>query len=135
MFNHNKFEKTDNSKQGCLVEQQHYSDVYAEMEHEMIDVTLVIDTLPDTPLLSTSSLAIPLMLLLPHAQTSTRQMIHDSEGSCYNNYVLFLRSVPNFAFFCSLFEHMDSLLIARGPRGFNNSKALYMYSADIRFES
>jgi hypothetical protein len=101
MFNHNKFEKTDNSKQGCQVEQQHCADVYVKMENEMIDVTLVIDTLPDTPLLSTSSFGIPLMLFLPLAQTSTRQMIRDSEGSCYNNYMLFLRCDPNSGILCS----------------------------------
>jgi hypothetical protein len=56
------------------------------MENEMIDATLVIDTLPDTPLLSTSSYGIPLMLFLPLAQTSARQIIRDSRGSCYNNY-------------------------------------------------
>jgi hypothetical protein len=56
------------------------------MENEMIDATLVIDTLPDTPLLSTSSYGIPLMLFLPLAQTSARQIIRDSRGSCYYNY-------------------------------------------------
>jgi hypothetical protein len=100
MFNHNKFQKTDNSKQGCQVEQRHCSDVHVEMENQMIDVTLVIDTLPDTPLLSTPSFGIPLMLFLPLAQTSTRQMIRDSEGSCYNNYMLFLRCDPNSGIMC-----------------------------------
>jgi hypothetical protein len=63
----------------------------------MIDATLVIDTLPDTPLLSTSSYGIPLMLFLPLAETSARQIIHDSRGSCYNNYrpVLVFLTDPN----------------------------------------
>jgi hypothetical protein len=52
----------------------------------MIDATLVIDTLPDTPLLSTPSYGIPLMLFLPLAQTSARQIVRDSRGSCYDNY-------------------------------------------------
>ena len=67
-------------------ERQNHLDVNVKTENEMIDATLVIDTLPDTPLLSTSSYGIPLMLFLPLAQTSERQIIHDSRGSCYNNY-------------------------------------------------